>query len=201
ARGSAAREPVVGEPGARRPAFRGRRAPRRYVIEDRAMQSGSVRSRRPERAGAAAWWIWLARTGEYAVSAVLRAGQTRRLGRDGAFSRSRLFTVVGCGFVARRDAFPMPADTRTEDHDFTLQVQNLDVRTGQASATSLDERGFRVLVDGRHVPLCEHLGADTELTVVKSPDASFVAEAVMYTDDPHRPGGLIRQLERWNGGA
>src|SRR5690606_10503742 len=22
-----------------------------------------------------------------------------------------------------------------------------------------------------------------------------------YTDDPHRPGGLIRQLERWNGGA
>src|SRR5690606_16435902 len=107
-RSPASRQSDVGEPAVHHPNPRARRAPRRYVIEDRAMQSGSVRSRRPERAGPAAWWIWLARTGEYAVSAVLRAGQTRRPGRDGAFTRSRLFTVVGCGFVARRDAFPMP---------------------------------------------------------------------------------------------
>ena len=174
---------------------------RRYVVEDLALQSGSVRSQRPGRFGLAAWWIWLARTGEYAVSSVLRAGQTRRIGRDGPFARSRLFTVVGCGFVARRDEFPMPSDTRTEDHDFTLQVQNQQERSGSASARSLDERGFRLVVNGDLVPFSARLHPDTEIGVVKSGDARYVDEAVMYTDDPRVTGGLVKQLERWNGGA
>ena len=178
-----------------------RRASVRYVLEDHAILSGSVRPRRPGGGGLAAWWIWLARMGEYAAAAVLRSGQTRRFTRSGPFSGSRLFTVVGCGFVARRETFPMPSDTRTEDHDFTLHVQNLGERRGRVSARSLDERGFRVKVDGAWLPFSTHLGSDTELTAVNGPNARFVDEAVMYTDDPRAVGGLVRQLERWNGGA
>jgi cellulose synthase/poly-beta-1,6-N-acetylglucosamine synthase-like glycosyltransferase len=179
----------------------GRRTVTSFVLEDHALQSGAVRSLRPRGAGLAAQLVWLARTGEYAVSCVLRSGQTRRLGRRGPLARSRLFTVVGCGFVARSDTFPMPDDTRTEDHDFTLEVQNRDEVVSRSSARALDHRGFRLVIDGRETSFSEHVGYDTEVTVRTGASARFVDESVMYTEDPRHTGGLIRQLERWNGGA
>jgi len=179
----------------------GRSTGRNFVVEDHALQSGAVRSQRPLGAGLAAQLVWLARTGEYAVSGVLRSGQTKRLGRRGPLARSRLFTVVGCGFVARNDTFPMPGDTRTEDHDFTLKVQNRDEVISQTSARALDQRGFRLVVAGRETSFSEHLGYDTEVTLRTGASARFVDESVMYTEDPRHSGGLIRQLERWNGGA
>ncbi|HET8986222.1 MAG TPA: transglycosylase SLT domain-containing protein, partial [Trueperaceae bacterium] len=179
----------------------GRSSVTTFVVEDHALQSGAVRSQRPRGAGVAAHLVWLARTGEYAVSGVLRSGQTRRLGRRGPLARSRLFTVVGCGFVARSDTFPMPDDTRTEDHDFTLEVQNRDEVISRSSARALDQRGFRLVVDGRETSFSQHIGYDTEVTVRTGASARFVDESVMYTEDPRHTGGLIRQLERWNGGA
>src|SRR5690606_17701834 len=98
----------------------------RFVLRDVALQSGAVQSARPRHGGAVANGISLARSAEYAFSAVLRRGQTARVGRGATFGATRLYTVVGCGFVARRSAFPMPQDTLTEDHDFTLAVQNAD---------------------------------------------------------------------------
>ena len=178
-----------------------RRVSKRYVVEDHALQSGSVRSQRPRGAGRIAHLVWLARTGEYAVSSLLRSGQTKRFGNSGPFARSRLFTVVGCGFVARRDTFPMPGDTRTEDHDFTLMAQNRDEVLSQSSASALDERGFRLVIEGRETTFSTHLGHDTEVTVRTGASARFVDASVMYTEDPQHPGGLVRQLERWNGGA
>ncbi|HLU83508.1 MAG TPA: transglycosylase SLT domain-containing protein [Trueperaceae bacterium] len=174
---------------------------KRFILEDFAMQSGAVRSQRPSGAGAIAWWVWLARTGEYAVSAVLRSGQTKRVGATGPLARSRLFTVVGCGFVARSDTFPMPGDTRTEDHDFTLAVQNRDATTSQTSARALDQRGFRLVIGGRETTFSDHLGYDTEVELRTGACARFVDEAVMYTEDPQHSPGLLGQLERWNGGA
>ena len=174
---------------------------KQYVLEDFAMQSGAVRSQRPHGGGLVAQLVWLARTGEYAVSGLLRSGQTKRLGPVGPWARSRLFTVVGCGFVARSDAFPMPGDTRTEDHDFTLAVQNRDERLSRTSARALDQRGFRLIIAGRETTFAEHLGYDTEVMLRTGASARFVDEAVMYTEDPRHSGGLIHQLERWNGGA
>lgn len=192
---------------------------KRHVLEDLALQSGSVRSQQPQGGGVIPRLVWLARSGEYAVSGLLRSGQTKRVGSSGPFARSRLFTVVGCGFVARRDTFPMPDDTRTEDHDFTLTVQSGEEITSLTSARALDQRGFRVVtgatgrdgsgeargaagvVGAAETSFSDLLGYDSEVKVVRGASARFVDAAVMYTEDPRHSGGLIRQLERWNGGA
>src|SRR5690606_37873851 len=116
----------------------------RYVIEDSALQSGSVMSLRPGKGQPTAAHISRARSGEYAVAALLRAGQTARLGKSALAGQSRLYTVVGCGFAARRGSFPMPADTLTEDHDFTLRVQNEESTEHPSTVAELQARAFRI---------------------------------------------------------
>ncbi len=172
----------------------------RYVLEDYAIQSGAVMSADPGRGKPVARFISRARSAEYAIAAVLRAGQTARLGQGAVFGRSRLYTVVGCGFVARRECFPMPADTLTEDHDFTLSVQNRTVTDEHVSAHDLDAKGFRVLVDGEEVEL-GRLVADAPLVIRHGGNARFITSALMYTDDPPSLPGYLRQIERWNGGG
>ena len=172
-----------------------------YLLEDVALQSGAVRSRLSRHDGPQAAFIAAGRNAEYALSSVLRTGQCRRFSNGATFGRSRLFTVVGCGFVARRDALPMPSDTRTEDHDFTLVVQNGAEQQSIVSAATLDARGFRVLSGGRERSFSAHLGATATVLARKSAAARFVPDAAMFTDDPPHFGGLLRQVERWNGGS
>lgn len=177
------------------------RGPRtRYVLEDYAVQSGSVMSARPGRGKPVASLIHQARTAEYAISTVLRQGQTARLGRGRVFGESRLYTVVGCGFTARRDCFPMPADTMTEDHDFTLLVQSAASEEVPVSARELTEQGFNVVLDGKPVPLAEVVG-ELPLSLRRGGNARFVSDALMFTDDPLSLPGYLGQIERWNGGG
>ena len=171
----------------------------RWVLEDVAVQSGAVTSRRP-KAGAAAHFVSAARTAEYAFSVVVRRGQATRLGQGPTFGNSRLFTVVGCGFVARRDAFPMPADGLTEDHDFTMQVQSGPVEERSFDLATLHDRGFRVVVDGVQVPLKRVVDAP-RLEVRRTADARFEVGAAMATEDPPRLSAYLHQVERWVGGA
>lgn len=173
---------------------------RRYVIEDWALQSGSVMSLRPE-AGVSATHISLARSGEYAVATLLRGGQTARLGAGRTFGQSRLYTVVGCGFVARRGSFPMPADTLTEDHDFTLQVQNERTTEERVAVAELQTRGFEVRTPAGYVAAADYFDAQDEVVLRHSANARFVPEALMYTEDPLNVSGYMRQVERWNGGG
>ncbi|MFO7544021.1 MAG: transglycosylase SLT domain-containing protein [Trueperaceae bacterium] len=173
----------------------------RFVLRDVALQSGAVQSARPRHDGAAANWISRARSAEYAFSAVLRRGQTARVGRGATFGSTRLYTVVGCGFVARRGAFPMPPDTLTEDHDFTLAVQNARAERRSVDPRALHERGFRLVLDGQERSPLEVFDAGDEIEMSRSPDARFVTEALMYTEDPPHLSGYVRQLERWNGGG
>ena len=173
----------------------------RFVLRDVALQSGAVQSARPRHGGAVANGISLARSAEYAFSAVLRRGQTARVGRGATFGATRLYTVVGCGFVARRSAFPMPQDTLTEDHDFTLAVQNADTDRRSVDPRTLHERGFRLVLDGQERSPLEVFDAGDEIEIRRTGDARFVTEALMYTEDPPHLSGYVRQLERWNGGG
>jgi cellulose synthase/poly-beta-1,6-N-acetylglucosamine synthase-like glycosyltransferase len=174
---------------------------RRWVVEDVALQSGAATSRRPERPTSAATFISCARDAEYAFSAVLRSGQTRRLGSSRTFGRTRLYTVVGCGFSLRRDAFPIPTDTLTEDHDLTLAIQADDGDERSIDVESLAARGFEVVDGGRvHDPRA-YFGAGETLTLLRGGGARFVTGAVMHTEDPSHLGGYVRQVERWTGGG
>ena len=173
----------------------------RYVIEDSALQSGSVMSLRPGGGQLAAAHISSARSGEYAVAALLRAGQTARIGRSALLGQSRLYTVVGCGFAARRSSFPMPADTLTEDHDFTLRVQNEETTEHQMTVADLQARGFRVRVGGELIDIADHFDMQDEVVLRRGSNARFVTGALMYTEDPLHLSGYMRQVERWNGGG
>ncbi len=170
-----------------------------YVLEDFALQSGAVRSLPGSTLQSGL--IAAGRDAEYAFSAVVRSGQCARVGTNGVMGRSRLFTVVGCGFVARSDAFPMPADTLTEDHDLTLCAQNMQESEERTTAAALDARGHRLLVGGRRRPLSAIIGPTTPVVIRRSGNARFVPGAVMRTEDPPRVGGFLRQVERWNGGG
>ncbi len=170
-----------------------------YVLEDAALVSGAVRSQ-----PATSWQgrlISAGREAEYAFSAVVRGGQCRGVGQGSLLGRSRLYTVVGCGFVARRDVLPVPDDTLTEDHDLTLAAQNRPASEERTIATYLDRRGYRLVVDGRERPLSAIIGADTPVVLRRGGDARFVPSALMRTDDPTNVGGFLRQVERWNGGG
>lgn len=179
---------------------RGRGARTGYVVEDYAVQSGAVMSARPGQGQPAAGFIHRARSAEYAIATVLRSGQTARVGSGGVFGNSRLYTVVGCGFTARRECFPMPSGTLTEDHDFTLAVQNAVVTEEATTPAGLTERGFRAVVAGEEVAL-EDLVPSAEVTLRRGGNARFITESVMYTDDPVSLPGYLRQIERWNGGG
>lgn len=171
----------------------------RYVIEDSALQSGAVMSLPAE--GPVASHISRARSGEYAVAALLRSGQTARVGRSAMLGNSRLYTVVGCGFVARRSSFPMPADTLTEDHDFTLQVQNGETTEERLTVADLRSRGFKLRTAEGLVDFSESLDAQDQIVLRRGPTARFVPGAQMYTEDPVSVPGYMRQVERWNGGG
>ena len=177
-----------------------KRGRRRYVIEDSALQSGSVMSLRPPH-GHAAFHISRARAGEYAVAALLRSGQTARIGKSQLLGQSRLYTVVGCGFAARKGSFPMPADTLTEDHDFTLQVQNEETTEERLSVAQLQARGFRVRSKAGLIDAAERFDKHDEVVLRRSANARFVPGALMYTEDPLTLPGYMRQVERWNGGG
>lgn len=178
----------------------GRGGEGRYVLEDVALQSGAVTSLRPTVRSAAAHWVSAARSAEYAFATLVRRGQVARLGTGPTFGASRLYTVIGCGFVARRDAFPIPADTLTEDHDLTLSVQAgpRDVRT--ADVADLHRRGFRVVLGGEERPLAEVVG-EGEVEVRATADARFEAGAEMGTEDPPRLQAYLGQVERWVAGG
>jgi len=179
---------------------KGRGVATRWVVEDYAIQSGSVMSASPGPGMPTAGLIHHARAAEYAVATVLRRGQTTRIGSGAMFGRSRLYTVVGCGFTARRECFPMPSDTLTEDHDFTLAVQNEAEVEEQVGAAELTERGFRVVVDGTELELGALTG-EQPVAFSRGGNARFVSESIMYTDDPLTLPGYLRQIERWNGGG
>ena len=179
-----------------------RRGARRvWVVEDVALQSGAATSRLRAGAAPAAAFISRARDVEYAFSAVLRRGQTRRLGASAVFGRSRLYTVVGCGFALRRDAFPIPTDTLTEDHDLTLAVQGAAVEERSVDADTLWARGFQVVVAGRSVDPRSFWGQGAQLLLRRGADARFLNGALMHTQDPPHVGGYVRQVERWTGGG
>jgi cellulose synthase/poly-beta-1,6-N-acetylglucosamine synthase-like glycosyltransferase len=171
-----------------------------YVLEDVAIQSGAVTSLRPTAPGAAAHWVSAARSAEYAFATLVRRGQVARLGRGAIFGSSRLYTVIGCGFVARRDAFPIPADTLTEDHDLTLAVQAGPRSARVVDVTELHQRGFRVVLDGEERPLAEVVG-DGPVELRTTAEARFEAGAAMGTEDPPRLPAYLGQVERWVGGG
>ena len=173
----------------------------RWEIEDVGLQSGAVTSYARPADPAAKRWISDARKAEYAFSSVVRQGQTRRFGRHAATSRSRLYTVIGCGFAARSDLFPVPERSKTEDHDFTLQAQNVDARRERTTAATLAQRGYRVRLGGRDVPLDRLLAPEEPVEIVTTGNARFAIDAQMHTEDPPHPNGLVRQLERWHGGG
>lgn len=170
-----------------------------YVLEDSTLQSGAVRSL--PGTSLQSKLISAGREAEYAFSAIVRRGQCATVGEGRLLGRSRLFTVVGCGFVARRDALPMPDDTLTEDHDLTLCAQNGEEREEKSTAADLDAAGHGLLVDGRLRPLAAIVGPATPVTIRRTSNARFVHSAVMRTEDPPRLGGFLRQVERWNGGG
>ena len=172
----------------------------RFVLEDTALQSGAVTSAPPQRPGLAGRWVSAARTAEYAFATLVRRGQVVRLGRGPTFGASRLYTVIGCGFVARRDQFPVPSDTLTEDHDLTISVQSGVASARMVSAANLHDRGFRALVDGREVPLAA-LGVEGDVELRTTPHARFEAAASMATEDPPHVPAYLGQVERWVGGG
>lgn len=172
----------------------------RWLLEDVALQSGAVTSRRSATPTTESDLIRGARAAEYAFAVVIRRGQTARVGRGGLFGASRLFTVVGCGFTARADAFPIPCDTLTEDHDFTMQVQQGATSAREVEIDGLQLRGFRVVVDGVERPLSDVVDGPS-VTMRRTADARFEAGAAMATEDPQRLAGYLHQVERWVGGA
>jgi len=173
----------------------------RPVLEDYALQSGSVTSFVPAGARPAQRFIAAGRSAEYAFASVLRRGQVRTHGDSGLWGASRLFTVVGCGFAVRKDVLPMPPDTLTEDHDLTLAVQALPRRVERVSPGELSTRGFRIVVEGDEVPFDRAFDREDVIEVRHGGNARFVGDARMYTEDPAHAGGYLRQIERWHGGG
>lgn len=172
-----------------------------HVIEDYALVSGSVSSWLPERPTMWQRLVSQGRKAEYAFSTLLRKGQSSQHGSSAIFGNSRLFTVVGCGFTARRELFPMPHNTRTEDHEFTLEVQNQPLTELELDPETLDSMGLRLVVRGREVKPSEHFGAGEKVLLRTGGNARFVPEALMLTEDPTTVGGYLNQVERWNGGG
>ena len=172
-----------------------------YLLEDFGLQSGAVMSFIPD--GGSFWQrlISFARRAEYALAAVLRSGQTRMLGKGALLGRSRLYTVIGCGFAARRDLFPVPEETLTEDHDFTLASQASPSEDRHLGRDELARKGFRFHQGGRLLRPGQLIDAHDRIVLRKGGNARFVAEALMDTEDPPHPAGLFRQVERWNGGG
>lgn len=174
---------------------------RRPVLEDYALQSGSVTSYVPPGATATQRFIAAGRAAEYAFSGLLRSGQVRTLGGGPLWGSSRLFTVIGCGFVARRDVLPMPCDTLTEDHDLTLAAQARPARLERLSPRELGERGLEIVVNGESMPFEAMFDRQDVIEVRRGGNARFVTEARMATEDPAHLGGYVRQIERWDGGG
>lgn len=174
---------------------------RRYVLEDVALQSGAARSLLPGPGRPVAAAISRARTAEYGLACLVRRGQAHRMGRGRTFGSSRMYTVVGCGFTARRNVFPIPSGTQTEDHDFTLAVQNAAHEEAHVDPHTLHHRGFRIVVDGREVSPRAFFDPQDEIVLRRSADVRFVPGALMYTEDPPRLGSYVRQVERWTGGG
>ena len=171
-----------------------------YVLEDVAIQSGAVTSMRPRTPTGAAGLVSAARTAEYAFATLVRRGQVVRWGRGAVFGASRLYTVIGCGFVVRRDALPVPADTTTEDHDLTLSVQGGPTRSVTRRVNALHAEGFRAVIAGVERPLAEVVG-DGAIEVRTTPHARFETAAAMITEDPPRLAAYLGQVERWVGGG
>jgi cellulose synthase/poly-beta-1,6-N-acetylglucosamine synthase-like glycosyltransferase len=172
-----------------------------FVIEDFGLQSGAVTSFAPPKASATQRFISAGREAEYAFAGVLREGQAKLIGRRSLWGNSRLYTVIGCGFTARRDMFPMPTDTETEDHDFTLACQARPVKLSQLTRLDLKRRGFRVVTQGRELTPEQFFDAHDVVTVRSSGNARYVRQALMGTEDPPHFNGFVRQIERWNGGG
>jgi cellulose synthase/poly-beta-1,6-N-acetylglucosamine synthase-like glycosyltransferase len=172
-----------------------------FVIEDFGLQSGAVTSFAPPKASATQRFISAGREAEYAFSGVLREGQAKLLGRRTLWGNSRLYTVIGCGFAARRDMFPMPIDTETEDHDFTLACQAKPIKLSKLTRADLKRRGFRVVVKGRELTPEQFFDAHDVVTMRRSGNARYVRQALMGTEDPPHFNGFVRQIERWNGGG
>lgn len=173
----------------------------RLVLEDYGLQSGAVTSLAPAGSSLEQRFISKGREAEYAFAGVLRRGQARQLGAGRVFGDSRLYTVVGCGFAARRDLFPMPIDTETEDHDFTLAVQNRPCSQTRTTMGELERRGFRFVTGGQVRRPLELFDAQDEVILRRGGNARFVERALMATEDPPHFNGFIRQLERWHGGG
>ncbi len=174
---------------------------KKYLLEDFGLQSGSVTSIVP---GGSDWkqrFISAARKAEYAFSGVLRTGQARMLGTSAILGSSRLYTVIGCGFAVRRDLLPMPTDTETEDHDFTLACQSAPTSYATIDIEDLSIRGFKFVKDGKELSPEEFFEPGAKITYKRSGNARFVEDALMGTEDPPHFNGFIRQIERWNGGG
>ena len=171
-----------------------------YWIEDYGLQSGSVGSMVNSDAGSDAKFISAARTAEYAFSSIIREGQAKQIANNALLGNSRLYTVIGCGFVARKDLLPMPVDTETEDHDFSLSCQTRAARTETLSLTALKARSFKVIHKKQEYDIDEFIKQD-KIIIKHSGNARFVADALMSTQDPPHLNGFIRQIERWNGGG
>ncbi|MCA9839420.1 MAG: transglycosylase SLT domain-containing protein [Trueperaceae bacterium] len=174
---------------------------KRYLLEDFGLQSGSVTSIVPAGSDWKQRFISAARKAEYAFSGVLRTGQARMLGTSAILGSSRLYTVIGCGFAVRKDLLPMPTDTETEDHDFTLACQSAPTSYATISVEDLSIRGFRFVVDGKELSPEELFEPGAKITYKRSGNARFVEDALMGTEDPPHFNGFIRQIERWNGGG
>jgi cellulose synthase/poly-beta-1,6-N-acetylglucosamine synthase-like glycosyltransferase len=174
---------------------------KQFVIEDFGLQSGAVTSFAPPEARATQRFISAGREAEYAFSGVLREGQAKLLGKHSLFGNSRLYTVIGCGFTARRDMFPMPVDTETEDHDFTLACQAKPVRISRLTRADLRRKGFQIVVKGRALTPEQFFDAHDVVTLKRTGNARYVRHALMGTEDPPHFNGFVRQIERWNGGG
>src|SRR5690625_3479454 len=180
----------------------GRAGSRGWVLEEYPLVSGSVRARRP-RGPAGAWQrlISSGRRAEYATSTLLRRGQARQAGDGPVFGTSRVFTVVGCGFAASREHFPMPVHSRTEDHEFTLRVQNSGREASVLTPEELGARGFRLGGGAESRPLTDLVPPGSPVRFRRAGTVRFVPEATMLTEDPATAGGFLNQVERWNGGG
>ncbi len=176
-----------------------RRGPQ-FILEDYGMQSGAVMSYAPEGSSPSQKLISAGRKAEYAFAGVLKEGQAKMLGSS-LLANSRLYTVVGCGFGARKDIFPVPFDTKTEDHDLTLKSQNIAASLRQSSRAELEARGFRIVIAGVEHRPSELLDAEDKVLIRRSGNVRYANKALMYTQDPPHLNGYVNQVERWNGGG
>lgn len=172
-----------------------------FILEDYALQSGAVTSFAPPEASRSQRFISAGREAEYAFAGVLRQGQSTLIGRSDLFGNSRLYTVIGCGFTVRRDMFPVPTDTETEDHDFTLTCQSKQTKVSQLNRQDMRRRGFRIVVQGRELNPEHFFDAQDQIVLRHSGNARYVSTALMATEDPPHFNGFVRQIERWNGGG